>query len=79
LPAPRRGFDGTLLGHDATLGSAAVGEVLSPCMLPSAPFFWLIAATYALSILYGLTLKATARHRAPANFNDPPIRARSLG
>lgn len=54
---------GRLLISTVLLGSAAMGEVVSPGVLPSESFFWLIAATYGLSIVYGLTFKAALRHR----------------
>lgn len=54
---------GRLIISTVLLGSAAFGEVVSPGVLPSESFFWLIAVTYALSIVYGLTFKAALRHR----------------
>ena len=54
---------GRLLISTVLLGSAVVGEAVSPGVLPSEPFFWLIAVTYGVSIVYGLTFKAALKYR----------------
>ncbi len=53
-----RAMIGTLL-----LGGAAVAEATSPGSFAVSPFFWLIAATYALTIVYAATLRHVDRRR----------------
>jgi two-component system, NtrC family, sensor histidine kinase PilS len=45
------------------LGSAVVFRIGADEPLPSDPFFFLIGLTYALSVLYALSLRFVARHR----------------
>lgn len=45
------------------LGGAAVAEILSPGVSAANPLFLLIAATYALTIIFALTLPHVERHR----------------
>jgi two-component system, NtrC family, sensor histidine kinase PilS len=49
---------GTLL-----LGGASIAELMSPGQSPVDPFFLLIAAIYASTIVFGLTLRFVERHR----------------
>ena len=45
------------------LGSAVLAQINFPGALPVDPFFFLIGLTYALAIVWGLTLKHVERHR----------------
>jgi two-component system sensor histidine kinase PilS (NtrC family) len=45
------------------LGGAAVAQIAAPGSFAVHPFFWLIAATYALTIVYASTLRYVDRHR----------------
>jgi len=45
------------------LGSAVLAQINFPGALPIDPFFFLIGLTYALAIVWGLTLKHAERHR----------------
>jgi two-component system sensor histidine kinase PilS (NtrC family) len=45
------------------LGGATVAQIRAPGSLPVDPFFFLIAITYALTILYAATLRFAERHR----------------
>jgi two-component system, NtrC family, sensor histidine kinase PilS len=44
------------------LGGATVAQVTSPDSFAAHPFFWLIAATYALTIVFAATLRFVDRH-----------------
>jgi two-component system, NtrC family, sensor histidine kinase PilS len=45
------------------LGSAVAAQIRFPGALPVDPFFFIIGLTYALSVIWGLTLKHVERHR----------------
>ncbi len=45
------------------LGSAILIELSSPGVLPIDPFFLIIGVTYALTVVYSLTLASAERHR----------------
>ncbi|MEP6592762.1 MAG: ATP-binding protein, partial [Acidobacteriota bacterium] len=45
------------------LGSAILIELSSPGVLPIDPFFLMIGVTYALTVVYSLTLASAERHR----------------
>ena len=45
------------------LGSAILIQIKSPGALPIDPFFFLIGLTYALTVVYSLSLKHVERHR----------------
>ena len=45
------------------LGSAILIQIKSPGSLPVDPFFFIIGATYALTVAYSLALKHVERHR----------------
>jgi two-component system sensor histidine kinase PilS (NtrC family) len=45
------------------LGGAVVAQITSPGSFPVDPFFFLIAITYALTVVYALTLRFVDRHR----------------
>ena len=45
------------------LGGATVAQITAPGSFPVDPFFFLIALTYALTIVYALTLRFVERHR----------------
>lgn len=45
------------------LGSAILVQINTPGARPADPFFYLIGLTYALSVVYALTLKFVHRHR----------------
>ncbi len=45
------------------LGSAILIQIKSPGSLPVDPFFFIIGATYALTVAYSLALKFVGRHR----------------
>jgi two-component system sensor histidine kinase PilS (NtrC family) len=45
------------------LGGATLAQITSHGSLPGDPFFWLIAATYALTLVYALTLRLAPRNR----------------
>ena len=47
----------------ALLGGAIVAQIRAPGSLPVDPFFFLIAATYGLTLLYAVTLRYAERHR----------------
>ena len=53
-----RGVVSTIL-----LGSATVVQITAPGSLPVNPFFFLIGLTYALTLVYALTLRLVDRHR----------------
>jgi two-component system sensor histidine kinase PilS (NtrC family) len=45
------------------LGGAVVAQIRAPGSFPVDPFFFLIALTYSLTVLYGVTMKLAERHR----------------
>src|SRR5437660_7431619 len=45
------------------LGSATFGQITAPGSFPGNPFFFLIGLTFALTIIYALTLRIAERHR----------------
>ncbi len=45
------------------LGGATIAQITSPDSVAVHPFFWLIAITYGLTILYALTLRYVDRYR----------------
>jgi two-component system sensor histidine kinase PilS (NtrC family) len=45
------------------VGSATFAQIAAPGLLPIDPFFSLIGLTYALTILYALTVRVVDRHR----------------
>jgi two-component system, NtrC family, sensor histidine kinase PilS len=45
------------------LGSAIAAQITAPGALPIDPFFFLIGLTYALAIVWSLTIKPAVRHR----------------
>jgi two-component system, NtrC family, sensor histidine kinase PilS len=45
------------------LGGATLAEIRAPGSFAVPPFFWLIAITYALTIVYAATLRYVDRHR----------------
>src|ERR1019366_4808497 len=45
------------------LGSAIFLQITAPGSLPIDPFFFLIGLTYALTVIYALTLRFVDRHR----------------
>ena len=45
------------------LGGAIVAQITAPGSFPVDPFFFLIALTYALTIVYAATLRFADRHR----------------
>src|SRR4051812_33392331 len=45
------------------LGGAIVAQITAPGSFPVDPFFLLIALTYGLTIVYGLTVRFSERHR----------------
>ncbi|HSF16731.1 MAG TPA: ATP-binding protein [Vicinamibacteria bacterium] len=47
----------------ALLGAAVVAEVIATPREPADPFYFLIALTYLLTLLYALVWRPTARHR----------------
>ncbi len=63
---PRRKLLWLIAGRAAAvtllLGSAILIQARAPGALPSDPFFFLIALTYALTAVYTLTLKQAERH-----------------
>ena len=45
------------------LGGATVAQITAPGSFAVHPFFWLIAVTYALTIVFAATLRFVDRHR----------------
>ncbi|HEY6509768.1 MAG TPA: hypothetical protein VIY56_17215, partial [Vicinamibacterales bacterium] len=45
------------------LGGAVVAQITSPGSFPVDPFFFLIAVTFALTVLFAATLRIADRHR----------------
>jgi hypothetical protein len=45
------------------LGSAILIQIKSPGTLPVAPFFFLLGLTFALTVVYSLTVRQAERHR----------------
>ena len=45
------------------LGSAVLIQIKSPGSFPIDPYFFLLALTFALTVVYSLTLGHTERHR----------------
>jgi len=45
------------------LGGATVSQITSPGSFPVDPFFLLIAVSYALAVVYGMSLRFVERHR----------------
>ena len=47
----------------ALLGSAILIQIKSPGTLPVDPFFFLLGLTFALTVVYSLTIRQAERHR----------------
>src|SRR5215211_7286192 len=45
------------------LGSAILIQIKSPGTLPIDPFFFLLGLTFALTVVYSLTIRQAERHR----------------
>ena len=67
MPTDLRGQTGWLIAIRAMvstllLGGATAAQIAAPGSFAVHPFFWLIALTYALTIVYAVSLRAVERH-----------------
>ena len=56
----------------ALLGSAILIQIKSPGTLPVDPFFFLLGLTFALTVVYSLTIRQAERHRCEGDHHPRP-------